>query len=176
MTGEQYLKDITACFSDYRQKAERAMAQISDASFFEKIDAEANSVAELVKHLAGNLKSRWQDVLTTDGEKPDRHRDTEFRITPEDTRAALTDRWEAGWNVLETSLRSFVGGDLGKTITIRQEPLTLFSALHRSLAHAAEHVGQIILLAKHYSGPGWQTLSIARGKSEEFNRAMREGK
>jgi hypothetical protein len=176
MTNDEYLKDITALFADYRRKAEQALAQVLDQAFFAQLDPGTNSPAMLVKHLGGNLRSRWRDVLTTDGEKPDRHRDTEFEITPEDTRTALMAHWASGWSELEKSLHALTAEDISRTILIRAEPLPLFHALHRALTHAAEHVGQIVLLAKYLAGPDWQTLSIARGKSEDFNRTMRESK
>lgn len=174
MTGDAYLADIIAQFDGYRRRAEKALAQVSDDAFFLELDPGANSLAILVKHVGGNLRSRWRDVLTSDGEKPDRHRDGEFAITAEDTRVSLMARWHEGFAILESSLTSLKADDLSRTITIRSEPHTLYKALHRSLTHTAEHVGQIIMLAKHLAGAQWQTLSIARGQSEAFNRAMKD--
>lgn len=174
MTGEQYLHDIVDEFLGWRQNAERALAQVSHDSFFARLDPESNSIAIIVKHLAGNFRSRWQSILTTDGEKPDRHRDTEFELTPDDTRDALMQRWNEGWELLLHSLRDLTPADLDTTIYIRSQPHPLYAAIHRAVTHVAQHVGQIILLAKHYSGPDWSTLTIAKGESEEFNRTMRK--
>lgn len=171
MTGEQYIDDITGRFRTYQQKAEKAIAQVSDEAFFVLIDANSNSIAQLVKHLAGNLRSRWRDVLTTDGEKPDRNRDREFDIRPTDTRDALMNHWREAWGMLYAGLGDLPPDNLSRTIYIRKEPHTLYEAIHRSLTHVAEHIGQIVLLAKHLAGDDWETLSIARGKSTEFNRA-----
>ena len=176
MTGDQYLADIIAQFAGYRKRAEKALAQVSDEAFFKEFDPGGNSLAILVKHIGGNLRSRWRDVLTSDGEKSDRHRDSEFEITPNDSRESLMARWNEGWDILEASLKSLPADDLTRTITIRSEPHTLYKALHRSLTHTAEHIGQIIMLAKHLAGEDWQTLSIARGQSEAFNRKMTGGK
>jgi len=170
MTGEAYLRDIIAEFRGWKAKAERCLAQVSDEAFFSQLDPETNSTAIIVKHLAGNFRSRWREPLTTDGEKPDRNRDTEFELTASDTRDKLMSDWTASWDILLNTLESFSPEDLTKTIVIRTEDHTVPEALHRSVTHTAEHIGQIILLAKHFSGASWQTLSIARGKSREFNR------
>jgi hypothetical protein len=155
-----------------KRATERAIAQIPDDAFFALLNAESNSIAILVKHIAGNMRSRWSDFLTTDGEKPDRHRDTEFVIEPGDTRAALMERWEKSWTILLGTLESLGPGDLERVVTIRTEPYTVIGAIQRSLAHYSDHIGQIILLAKHFAGGKWQTLSIPRGKSEEVNAAF----
>ena len=170
MTGEQFLRDVTERFRAYQQKAEQAIAQVSDDAFYAVLDENSNSIAQLVKHLAGNLRSRWRDVLTTDGEKPDRDRDTEFEIASRDTRDVLLTRWREAWGTVYAGLGDLPRDDLARTIYIRKEPHSLYQAISRSLTHVAEHVGQIVLLAKHFSGETWQTLSIARGKSGEFNR------
>ncbi len=146
------------------------MAQVSDDGFFATLDPDANSIAVLVKHIAGNLRSRWTDFLTSDGEKPDRRRDSEFEIEPSDSRAALLERWEAGWRALFAAIEPLEPDDLLRTVTIRGEPHSVLQAISRQLTHYGEHVGQIVLLAKHEAGKGWRTLSIERGKSEEFNR------
>ena len=155
-----------------KRATERALAQIPDESFFGALDAESNSIAVLVKHIAGNMRSRWSDFLTTDGEKPDRHRDSEFVIAPGDTRVALMERWEQSWKILFATLESLGPADLERTVTIRTEPYTVVGAVQRSLAHYSDHIGQIILLAKHFAGEKWQTLSVPRGKSEEVNAAF----
>jgi hypothetical protein len=145
------------------------MAQIGDADFFRKLDSEANCIALIVKHIAGNLRSRWENFLTTDGEKPERNRDSEFELEPTDTRASLMERWERGWAILFKELEPLKGEDLMRTVRIRSEPYTVLRAINRQFTHYGEHVGQIVFLAKHLAGPKWQTLSIPRGKSEEFN-------
>lgn len=163
-----YLKDVIAEFKSIRNLAEKAMAQVSDEQFFKLIDDEANSIALIVKHISGNMRSRWLDFLTTDGEKDDRNRDTEFIITEDDSREAIMERWENGWKILFDTLESLTPDDLGKTIYIRGNPGKVFSAIHRQIAHYGYHVGQITLLAKHFKNKEWQTLSIPKGKSEEF--------
>ena len=146
---------------------EAALAQVSDEDFFRTLDAENNSVAILVKHLAGNMRSRWRDFLTTDGEKPDRHRDTEFVILEADSRAVLTARWDAAWTLLYDTLDELSPRDLQRTVYIRGEAQTAHQALLRSVRHYAYHVGQLILLARHWAGDRWTTLSIPRGPSEK---------
>jgi hypothetical protein len=159
-----YLADVAARFASLRELAERAMAQADDDAFFASLDAESNSIAVIAKHVGGNLRSRFTDFLTTDGEKPDRQRDAEFE-TRDEMRADVEARWRAGWQVLEGTLASLGPGDLLRTVSIRGEPMTVVQALSRATAHVAQHVGQIVLLAKHAAGPGWQTLSIPRGAS-----------
>jgi len=155
-----------------KRAAERAMAQVSDEQYFCSLDPETNSIAVLVKHISGNMRSRWSDFLTTDGEKPWRDRDSEFRIQPGDTRAALAERWEQGWNIVLGTLEALGPADFERKVGIRAEPYTVVGATQRSLAHYSDHVGQIILLAKHFAGEKWQTLSIPRGKSQEVNEAF----
>ncbi|HKO04938.1 MAG TPA: DUF1572 family protein [Candidatus Acidoferrales bacterium] len=157
-----------------KRAADRAMVQLTDEQFFAALDPESNSIAVLVKHLAGNMRSRWSDFLTTDGEKPFRRRDDEFRIEAADTRASLAERWEEGWKILLGTLEALSPADLERTVTIRTEPYTALGAVQRSLAHYSDHIGQIILLAKYFAGAKWQTLSIPRGKSEEANAAFVE--
>ena len=160
-------------FEAVRRKAERALAQVDDAQYFRRLDAESNSLALMVKHLAGNLRSRWTDFLTTDGEKPDRHRDGEFEDETGDTRASLTKRWDDGWATLFATLDALAPSDLGRTVTIRGEPHTVFDAIERQKEHYAYHVGQIVFLAKHLAGPAWTSLSIPRGQSDAFHAARR---
>lgn len=155
-------------------QAERAMAQLSEAQFFRQIDAGSNSIAIIVKHIAGNSRSRWTDFLTSDGEKPDRRRDTEFELVPADTKAALMEQWEDGWRLVFGAIEPLKGEDLLRTVVIRGEPHTVVQAINRQLTHYAHHIGQILFLAKHLAGEKWQTLSIPRGKSEEFNAKMRK--
>lgn len=163
--GEIVLDDTRLNFQRLKDLAERALAQVDDAQFFHAIDDEANSIAILVKHIGGNLRSRFTDFLTTDGEKPDRDRDAEFIATDTSARAKLMDTWHIGWRVLFESLASLTPADLSATVRIRGEAMTVVAALHRSLAHISQHVGQIVLLAKHFRGADWKTLSIPRGQS-----------
>ncbi|MGH9369601.1 MAG: DUF1572 family protein [Thermoanaerobaculia bacterium] len=165
-----FLRDALSQFRGLKRHAEKAMAQVSDEDFFATLDPNSNSVAVIVKHIAGNLRSRWSDFLTSDGEKPDRRRDSEFELEPSDTRAGLLERWEAGWRTLFAAIEPLSPEDLAREVSIRGEPHTVMKAINRQLTHYAEHIGQIVLLAKHLAGDGWQTLSIERGKSEEFTR------
>ncbi|MFL5385036.1 MAG: DUF1572 family protein [Longimicrobiaceae bacterium] len=164
----EYLRDLAERFQALRRLSERAAAQVSDDGFFAAPDAETNSIAINLKHVGGNLRSRFTDFLTTDGEKPDRDRDGEFVIAPGETRADIEQRWRDGWSALEGALASLAPGDLLRTIHIRGEAHTVLGALSRSLAHTASHTGQITLLAKHYAGDAWKTLSIPRGQSKTF--------
>ena len=155
-------------FAALRSLAERAAAQLDDERLFAQLDADSNSVALLMKHVGGNLRSRWTDALTTDGEKPDRHRDREFEREPSDTRAGIDAQWSSGWAALIGALDSMRDDDLPREIVIRRHTLTLARALARSLAHTAGHVHQIVLLARHWQGPAWQTLSVPRGQSDRL--------
>lgn len=176
MTGQiikNYLTDAIASFRNYKNLAEKALAQISDEEFFEAIDAEANSIAVIVKHIAGNLRSRWTDFLTSDGEKADRNRDTEFELV-NDSRESLMQYWEAGWQTLFAAIEPLTVEDFGLFITIRGEPHTICEALNRQMTHYAYHVGQIVLLAKHFRSADWKTLSVPKNKSAEFNKFLAE--
>jgi Protein of unknown function (DUF1572) len=164
-------------FHYYKKLGERAMAQCPDEGLFTTLHAESNSIAIIVKHMAGNMRSRWMDFLTTDGEKPDRNRDTEFEEPPK-TRAALMELWERGWKYLFDALEPLNEEDLTRTVTIRTEPHSVMQAISRQLAHYAHHVGQILFLAKHltFTKTGkWESLSIARGKSAEINAKVASG-
>jgi hypothetical protein len=171
MKTERYLPVVLREFEGMKRLADKAIAQLSDEQVFATIGEGDNSVAVLMKHVSGNLRSRWTDFLTTDGDKPDRKRDEEFIIRADDTRDKLHARWEAGWAVLFSTLKSLGPADLDGVVTIRSEPLTVLEAINRQLTHYAYHVGQIVLLAKHRAGSRWQTLSIPVGESESFNRA-----
>lgn len=166
-----YQDDALASFRNYKQLGERAIEQVSDEEFFATIDEEANSIAIIVKHIAGNLRSRWTDFLTTDGEKPDRDRDTEFEMT-EDTRETLMGFWDNGWQKLFNSLEPLTPHDFSKTIAIRGEPHTVVEAINRQLTHYSMHIGQIVLLAKHFRSAQWKTLSVPRNRSTEFNQFL----
>lgn len=172
---ENYKTDVTEAFRNYKKLAERAIEQISDDEYFRVIDEESNSIAVIVKHVGGNLRSRWTHFLTTDGEKPDRHRDSEF-VTETDTRESLSELWETGWNAVLGTLESLTTADFDKTVSIRGEDYSVTKAINRSLAHTAYHVGQITFLAKHFRASDWKTLSVPRGQSGEFNSYLAENK
>jgi len=165
---------VTRRFQDLKSLADRAIAQAPDAALFTAIDPASNSIAVLMQHLAGNMRSRWRDFLTSDGEKPDRHRDGEFEAPPNQTRAAMLKDWESGWGELFTELERLRPADLERTVTVRHEPLTVVSAINRQLSHAAMHIGQIVMLARHAAPGTWKTLSIPRGQSEAFNENMKK--
>jgi Protein of unknown function (DUF1572) len=169
-----YVEDSLALFHYYKSLAERAMEQVADQDLFALLDDEANSIAIVVKHMAGNMRSRWTDFLTSDGEKPNRDRDTEF-VDPPVTRAGLMEMWEKGWACLFHALEPLTDADLGRTITIRGEAHSVMQAINRQVAHYSHHVGQIVLLAKHFAGVQWQSLSVPRNKSAEFNRKVSAG-
>jgi Protein of unknown function (DUF1572) len=166
-----FVKDAIAVFRQYKRLGERAMDQLSDEHLFAVLDPEANSIAIIVKHMAGNMRSRWTDFLTTDGEKPDRNRDSEF-VDPCTSRAQLLAEWENGWALVFTALESLADADLARTVTIRGEAHSLMQAINRQLAHYPHHVGQIVLLAKHFACDRWNSLSIPRNRSAEFNRRI----
>ncbi len=172
---ENYKTDTIEAFRNYKKLAERAIEQVSADEFFAAIDAEANSIAVIVKHLGGNLRSRWTDFLTADGEKADRFRDSEF-VAETDTRESLDALWETGWNALFESLETLKVEDFGKTVKIRGEDFSVVKAMNRALAHTAYHVGQIAFLAKHFRSSDWKTLSVPRGQSGEFNAYLAENK
>jgi hypothetical protein len=165
-----YLDEIRRQLRGHKRLAEGALAQLKDEDFFVTLDPESNSIAILIKHISGNMRSRFTDFLTTDGEKPDRHRDGEFELSDKTTRAELMNWWEEGWKVVFGALDSLTPDDVMRTVQIRQEPHTVMQALNRALAHYATHLGQIVFLAKHFRSSEWKTLSIPRGKSEELNR------
>jgi hypothetical protein len=173
-----YLQDSIGLFRYYKKLADRAMAQCPDDALFIALDAESNSIAIIVKHLSGNMRSRWLNFLTTDGEKPDRNRDTEFE-SPANTRAELIEQWERGWKFLFDALEPLTEADLTRTVTIRSEPHSVMQAINRQIAHYAHHVGQILFLAKHltFTQTGkWESLSVPRGKSAEINAKTAAGK
>jgi hypothetical protein len=170
-----YLEDSLALFRYYKKLAERAMEQVTDEQLFAMLDKEANSIGIVVKHMAGNMRSRWTDFLTTDGEKPERNRDSEF-VDPPATREALLDEWEDGWTCLFRALEPLSDADLGRTVTIRGEAHSVMQAVNRQVAHYAHHVGQIVLLAKHFAHDRWESLSVPRNRSAEFNKKVATGK
>jgi hypothetical protein len=169
-----YLKDSIELFRQYKKHGERAMAQVSDEQLFAELDEGGNSIAIIVKHMAGNMRSRWVDFLTTDGEKPDRNRDSEFEDPPAG-REALMQLWEECWGHVFGALEALSDADLGRTVTIRGEAHSVMQAVNRQVAHYAMHVGQIVMLAKHFAYDHWQSLSIPRNRSAEFNRKVAAG-
>lgn len=169
-----YLKDSLDLFRYYKKLTERAMAQVSDEQLFEELEEGGNSIAIIVKHMVGNMRSRWVDFLTTDGEKPDRNRDSEF-VDPPATREELIGLWEAGWGHVFGAIEPLIDADLGRTVTIRGEAHSVMQAINRQVAHYAMHIGQIVMLAKHFAGDRWQSLSIPRNRSAEFNLKVAAG-
>ena len=166
-----YLEEARRQMRGHKRLAEGAMAQLEDEELFITLDPESNSIAVLIKHMAGNMRSRFTDLLTTDGEKPDRYRDQEFELSPATTRADLTKWWEEGWARVFAAIEALKPEDVMRTVTIRGEPHTVLQAVNRQIAHYAQHTGQIDFLAKHIRSGAWKTLSIPRGKSENYKVA-----
>ena len=166
-----YLEDALAVFRQYKKLAERAMEQVTDEQLSLAANEESNSIAVIVKHMAGNMRSRWTEFLTTDGEKANRNRDSEF-IDPPATRAELMRVWDEGWACLFGALEPLRDEDLTRRVLIRGEAHSVMQAMNRQLAHYPYHVGQIVLLAKHYAGERWESLSVPRNRSAEFNRKV----
>lgn len=173
-----YLKDALDLFRYYKKLAERAMAQCPEEGLFTALDQESNSIAVIVKHMAGNMRSRWRDFLTTDGEKPDRNRDTEFEDPPQ-TRRELLELWERGWKCVFDALEPLTEADLARTVSIRTEPHSVMQAVNRQIAHYAHHIGQILFVAKHLTTTAtgkWESLSVPRGKSQHFTAEVAAGR
>jgi hypothetical protein len=166
-----YLDDVLLQLRKYKAMGEAAIEQVDDAALFRRLDPEANSIALVVKHMAGNMRSRWADFLTSDGEKPWRGRDLEFEDEAGETRDTVRERWERGWAACLDAIAALGPGDLERTVAIRGEPHTVLEAIQRQLTHYAYHVGQIVFLAKHFAGPRWRSLSIPRGRSRDFDVA-----
>jgi hypothetical protein len=169
MIEQKYLDDMLLQLKKLKGQAEKAIEQVDDEQFFAVLDAEANSIAIIMKHVAGNMRSRWTDFLTSDGEKPDRNRDGEFLVAEKESRANIVNMWEDGWQRTIDAISALAPADLSRTVRVRGEAHTVLEAINRQVAHYAAHVGQIVLLAKHYAGSTWQTLSIPRGKSQHFD-------
>ena len=169
-----YIEDSQELLRYYKKLAERAIEQVTDEQLFSVLDDEANSIAIIVKHMAGNMRARWTDFLTTDGEKPNRNRDGEF-VDPPTTRKALLDVWDDGWACVFKALEPLTDADLTRTVTIRGEAHSVMQAVNRQVAHYPHHIGQIVLLAKHFAHDHWQSLSVARNRSAEFNRRVNAG-
>ena len=167
-----YFEDAVKSFRAYKKLAEKAIAQVSDEEFFVTLDEESNSVAVIMKHMAGNMFSRWTDFLTSDGEKPNRNRDMEFVIEPQTTKDDVIDYWERGWKCVFEALEPLRPEDFGKKVTIRGEEHTIVQAINRQMTHYAYHIGQIVFLAKHFRSAEWTSLSVPRNRSAEFNAFM----
>ena len=168
MIEQQYLDDAHLQMRKLKAQADKAIAQIKDEDLFALIDPDANSIAIVMKHLAGNMRSRWTDFLTSDGEKPNRDRDSEFEVES-DTPARLREQWDRAWTLVLDTIASLQPEDLDKTVYVRGEAHAVIEAINRQLTHYAAHVGQIVLLAKHFAGADWKTLSIPKGKSREYD-------
>jgi hypothetical protein len=169
-----YLEDAVQTFRDYKKLADKALAQVKDDEFFAALDEEANSVGVIIKHMAGNMLSRWTDFLTSDGEKPGRNRDMEFVLSPETTREELLAYWERGWRCVFDAVEPLRPEDAGRKVLIRGEEHTVVQAINRQLTHYAYHTGQIVFLAKHFRSAEWKSLSIPRNRSAEFNARLAE--
>ena len=169
-----YIEDSLELLRYYKKLAERAMAQVTGEQLYTTLDEEMNSIAIVVKHMVGNMRSRWTDFLTTDGEKPDRHRDTEF-VEPPPTREALMQTWEDGWKIVFGALEPLSDSDMARTVKIRGEAHSVMQAINRQLAHYSYHVGQIVMLAKHFAHDRWQSLSVPRNRSADFNQKVAAG-
>ena len=169
-----YIQDSLSLFRYYKKLAEDAIEQVSDDQLFVRLDQEMNSIGIIMKHMAGNMRSRWTDFLTSDGEKPNRNRDTEF-IEPPNSRAGLMRMWNEGWQCVFDALEPLSNADLERKVTIRGEPHSVMQAVNRQIAHYAYHCGQIVFLAKHFRASEWRSLSVPRNKSAEFNRKVLAG-
>jgi hypothetical protein len=168
--GSTYLTDILRTFRYYKTLADRAMAQVADGDLHRALDAEGNSIAITAKHVAGNLRSRFSGFLTTDGEKPTRNRDAEFEMSERIPRERILTDWNDGWSLATAALEALTPADLDREVHIRGEAFAVVEALDRSVAHIAYHVGQIVLLAKHFAGPAWTSLTIPKGRSAAFGQ------
>jgi Protein of unknown function (DUF1572) len=171
---QDYLADAISSFRAYKKLAEKALEQVTEEELFATIDPESNSIAVVMKHMAGNMLSRWTDFLTTDGEKPTRNRDMEFVIEEGTTKEQLLAYWERGWETVFGAVEPLKPEDFERTITIRGELHTLFQAINRQMTHYAYHTGQIVFLAKHFRSTEWKSLSIPRNRSAEFNKYLEE--
>jgi len=166
--SKHYLEEVRRQLAGHKRLGAGALLQLKDEESFVGLDQESNSVAVIVKHIAGNMRSRFTDFLTTDGEKPDRHRDQEFELTAATTRTDVMRWWDNGWAIVFSAIDPLKPEDVMRTVTIRNEPHTVLQAINRQVAHYAQHIGQIVFLAKHFRSSEWKTLSIARGKSQDF--------
>jgi hypothetical protein len=166
--GRHYLDESLLQLRKIKRQAEKAIDQVDDDAFFARLDTEANSIALVMKHMAGNMRSRWTEFLTSDGEKPNRERDREFEDEAGESRASIMAAWEDGWQRVFDAISPLTPADLERTVLIRGEAHTVVEAIDRQVIHYASHIGQMVLLAKHFAGPNWRSLSIPRGQSKEF--------
>ncbi|HLH04328.1 MAG TPA: DUF1572 domain-containing protein [Bryobacteraceae bacterium] len=169
-----YLEDALSLFHHYKKLGDGALAQVTDEELTATLDPEMNSIAQIIKHMTGNMRSRWTNFLATDGEKPDRNRDSEF-VEPPATRQAVLETWERGWRYVFSALEPLSEDDLDTKVEIRGEPHSVMQAINRQIAHYAYHVGQIVLLAKHFRSENWRSLSVPRNRSAEFNARVASG-
>ena len=172
--AEEYLAEAIASFRAYKKLADKAIAQVTDEELFVKLDEESNSIAVVMKHLAGNMFSRWSDFLTSDGEKPDRNRDMEFVIESNTTRDDVISYWERGWKCVFDAIEPLTPADFTRRVTIRGQEHTIVQAINRQLSHYSYHIGQIAFLAKHFRSSEWQSLSIPKNRSAAFNKFLDE--
>ena len=172
MLNISYLQDVVGRLQELKKLAEGAIAQIEKDQLFQTWDDETNSIAITMKHVAGNMRSRWKDFLTTDGEKPDRNRDSEFVVEATDTFETLMQQWREGWNYVFEAISSLSPEDLDKTVFIRKQPHKVYQAINRQLIHYGVHIGQIVFMAKHLAAGHWKSLSVPRSGSQEMNRKM----
>jgi uncharacterized damage-inducible protein DinB len=173
--AQAYLEDSFRSFRGYRRLAEGAIEQVNDEELFRSLDPESNSIAVIMRHIGGNMRSRWTDFLSSDGEKSWRHRDREFETPPSQARADLMREWDEAWELTLSTLEALQPGDVLREVVIRGDKHTVLWALQRQIAHYAYHVGQIVFLAKHFRGAAWKSLSIPKGMSEEVNRRAAAG-
>jgi hypothetical protein len=167
----RHLADIVRSFKNYKALGDAVLAQVPDEHLHTEIDPNSNSLAVIVKHVGGNLRSRFRDFLTTDGEKPDRDRDGEFEMRERATREQILSWWNDGWVIALASIEALVPEDLDRTVTIRGEAFLVVEALNRSVTHTAYHVGQMVYLARHFAGPRWKTLTIPKGESAKLAKS-----
>jgi Protein of unknown function (DUF1572) len=170
--GAAYLKDVVRQYRMYKGYVDKALPRVTDADLHRELDANSNSIAIIMKHVSGNLRSRFRDFLTADGEKPDRHRDTEFEMPARASRDEILKSWEDAWAILFSNIEPLTPDDLARHITIRSEQYLVIEALNRSIAHTASHVGQIVYLARHFAGDSWTSLTIPRGQSAAFSQGQ----
>lgn len=167
---DAHLADVVRMFKSYKALGDAALRNTLDANLHTELDSNSNSIAIIVKHVGGNLRSRYREFLTTDGEKPDRDRDREFEMPERVGRDEILRWWDDGWTTALTAIEALTAADLSRTVTIRGEAFKVIEALNRSVTHTAYHVGQMVYLARHFAGPSWQSLSIPRGESAKFAR------
>jgi uncharacterized damage-inducible protein DinB len=175
-SGRSFLQEALLTFRSYKNRGEKAFAQLRPEEWFLQLDSEANSIAIIVKHVAGNMRSRWTDFLTSDGEKSDRNRDSEFLLDSSTTPEQVREWWESGWRLVFAAIEPLTSGDLDRKITIRGQEYTVLEAISRQMTHYAEHIGQIILLAKHFRGAEWKSLSIPKGQSATLGVAAEKAR